>query len=100
MKRIKEMYVAIRNFILRTIIKVKNIVVKKELRVYRVIASNTPSMVGTTFVGTPNRGKTITMMLKAQGYLTIDPTSVAKFNKGDRFTIYGKYSRITAKRIR
>ena len=57
-------------------------------------------MVGTNFVGQPKRGNQIIMLRKDKGYMTLDPISVSKFNKGNRFVVYGKYSRVTAKRIR
>lgn len=90
---------AIRNFVLRVVVMIKKITKKKKLRIYKIIASSSPSMIGATFVGQPKLGKQI-VMLKAKGYLTLEPISVSKFAKGNRFVVYGKYNRVTAKRIR
>lgn len=90
----------VRNFIMRVIVRLRKFFRKRKLRIYRVIGSNVPSMVGTNFVGIPKRGRQLVMVKRDRGYLTMEPITITKHAKGNRLVVYGKYSRITAKRIR
>lgn len=98
--KVKKIWRGFIHWIMRVWISLKKKLVKRERRVYRVIASSEISMIGGTFISRPKVGKQIVVIAKKQGYLTLDPVSIAKFNKGNRFIVYGKVARITAKRIR
>jgi hypothetical protein len=87
-------------WIVKMWIKLKRLFRKKKLRIYRVVASSSASMVGTNFVGTPKRGREMALVKKDKGYLTLNPISITKHNKGERYVVYGKYSKITARRIK
>lgn len=99
-EKIIRLYKKLVYITLRAIVMLKKFFTKKAHRIYKVVGSSTPSMIGARFIGAPKVGRELVLLTEKKGYLTLQPATIKKIKVNDRYIIYGKYARITVKRIR